>query len=198
MKKALIAVLIVTNILTAGAVVYLANPAQTKQAEVIPVQENKSLTLPSDAVKISECIPTEGEHYIQPDKVPHGPIYLVNQGRVVGLEYMFLSEEVPGEKEAKMSGADAMNMIQKNNLSLADLVMVHDFEFDVMKANVVSFGMNWSSPHVGYDKPHFDIHMFLVDKKEMKSICPDAKLENVYSPTVLENVQKYHIPFPKQ
>lgn len=199
MKKALIAVLVITNIITAIAVVYLANPLQNQNSQLTQSKNtNKQLTLPTDAVKISECIPYEGEHYVQPDKVPHGPIYTVYNGKVVGLEYMFTPDEIPGEKEAKMPIKEAMALIEKNKIPLSELVMVHKFHFDVMQANIHSFGMNWTMPHSGLDKPHYDLHMFLVDKATSLGICPDAKLENVYSQSVMENIEKYNIPFPKE
>ncbi len=199
MQKALIAVLVITNVITAVALVASANPGSKNPfTQTQPTQADKQVVLPSDAVKISECIPYEGEHYVQPSKVPHGPIYVINNGKVVGLEYMFTPDEIPGEKEAKMSYGDAMKMVEQNGLKLADLVMAHKFEFDVLGAKVHSYAMNWSSAHSGLDKPHYDVHMYLVSKEEAMAICPDAKLEDVYSPAVLDNIQRYSIPFPKQ
>ncbi|MDQ3239342.1 MAG: hypothetical protein M3P33_02350, partial [bacterium] len=163
---------------------------------VSTIAKSSVVTLPKDAVKISGCIPFMGDHYIQPSKLPNGPFYTTYNNKVTSIEFMFEASTVPGEKEAKMSQKDAMAMIQKHNLSFADLVKEHDFGFDLMNLSYDYLTLNWSAPHSGTPVPHFDLHLYLVSRAETKNICPDAKLEEVYSPEVMENIQKYKIPFP--
>jgi hypothetical protein len=45
-------------------------------------------------------------------------------------------------------------------------------------------------------KPHYDIHFYLVDRTEVDQICPESKIENVYSPSVMQTIHENNIPFP--
>jgi hypothetical protein len=197
MKSVLLGILLVAAIgsSVAAFLFYQDKQKLTAILETPPV-DTSAVTLPEDAVKISECVPFEGEHYVQPSKLPDGPFYVAYEGKVSAVEFMFTPDRIPNEKGAKMDPKEAMEMIQKNKLSLADLVLVHNFEFDLMNLRYKSITLTWASPHSGLTKPHYDLHLFFVDKAEAKSICPDSKLEDVYSQEVMDNIQKYKIPFP--
>jgi hypothetical protein len=200
MKNILLWILIATNILSVMAIVVLYSSDKdgkmNRDTTVLPSISPARLPLPTDAVKISECIPFMGEHWVQPSKLPVGPIYAFYNGKVTAIEYMFTPDKIPGEKAAKMSQKDADDFIRKNNLSLADLVNANKFDLDLPESPYTFLTLDWSSPHSGLAAPHYDLHAYLIPKSERDAICPEAKLEEVYSTEVMDNIQKYKIPFP--
>jgi hypothetical protein len=202
MKKFIIPVLILLNVSALAGIYYYfnnktQNPVmQVDKASVTPETETPMVTLPDDAVKVSECIPFMGEHWVQPSKLPLGPYYVVYKGKVTALEYMFTPDKIPGEKGAKMSEAEAMDFMKKNNLTLADLVKTFDLHLPLQNQKYQFLSIEWNAPHSGITTPHIDTHAYLISEEETKLICPDATIESVYSQEVMDNVKKYKIPFP--
>lgn len=201
MNKKLTVALFITNLLALAALFYVWQSNNAKGVgtsdPVTAIQVvSKAPKLPVNAVKISECVPFEGAHYVEPDKTESGPIYSAYKGKVTSIEYMFKPSAIPGEKGAKLTPAEAEKLIKQHKLTLADLVTANVFEFDLYDYPYHKFQMNWSDPHPGLPEPHYDVHFFLIDKEERATICPDAKLESVYSEEVMENINKYKIPFP--
>lgn len=200
MKKLLIPILVLSNLVTLGLVYVQTNKVNTlvaaEQARAAtPV--TKTLTLPPDAVKVSECVPFMGEHYVVPSQLPRGPMYTAYKGKITGIEFMFKENEIAGEKLAKMSAKESKNYIMKNHMSLSDIVQeTRGLKIDLMGLQYKSMEIGWSVPHAGFPEPHLDVHAFLVEPEEVESICPDAQLQDAYSPEVINNVQKYKIPFP--
>jgi hypothetical protein len=202
MKKPFVFLLAFCNVALLGTLLYFYamgnnNNAVTSVLENSAVTTAPKITLPADAVKISECIPFMGEHWIQPSKLPLGPIYSVYKGKVTAIEYMFTPDKIPGEQGAKMTLDDIAAYMAKNNLTLADIVKANQFHLDTFGASIQFISMDWSAPHSGLAAPHYDVHAYLVDKTEAAQICPEAKIDEVYSVEVLDNVKKYKIPFPE-
>ena len=56
---------------------------------VASAQAAEGLTLPEGAIQLSPALPAMGEHWARPQDLPLGPIYMVWQGDVIGIEYMF-------------------------------------------------------------------------------------------------------------
>lgn len=200
MKKPLLIILVLCNVVLLAGLLYfyfVGNKDTTVEDPNVVNATATVVTLPPDAVKISECIPFMGEHWVQPSKLPIGPFYVVYNGKVTGIEYMFTPDKIPGEKAAKMSEKEIMDYISKNNLTLADLVKANQFQLDTLGAKVHYMTIDWNSPHSGLAAPHYDVHAYLIDKAEASQICPEAKIEEVYSKEVLDNVERYKIPFPE-
>lgn len=93
------------------------------------------LEVPLGATIIEQCAPGRGTQYILPADIPHGPVYGVYQGKVVGLEYMIGKAEL----------AENENFY---NLPLYDKIYNH-----------MDIGLQ-SEGHAGFPVPHYhvDIH----------------------------------------
>lgn len=59
-----------------------------KPPDVLPI------TLPPEAVVISECVPGHGKRYILPKDIPNGPIYNVKDSKVIAVEYIYKASEL--------------------------------------------------------------------------------------------------------
>lgn len=158
----------------------------------------KVVTLPDDAVKITECIPHEGEHWVQPDKVPNGPYYVTYKGKVMSVEYMLAPDQIPGEKLARSPQAEFTNYIVKNNKTLSDIVNESRIPLSLPATTYKTVHIGWTAPHAGFLIPHYDIHFDFVTDEELRNVCPDARLQDVYSPEVLKGINQNNIPFPGQ
>ena len=158
----------------------------------------QTIPLPANAVKITECIPYEGEHWVEADKVTNGPYYVTYQGKVVSVEYMLAPNQIPGEKTAKSSPEDFMKYVAANNKTLADIVDDSRIALTLPVTTYKTVHIGWTAPHAGFLIPHYDIHFDLLTDAELHKICPDARLQDVYSPEVLKGINKNNIPFPGQ
>jgi len=81
MKKLSLVALLVAATLAGG--IACAQPA--------PAPPPK-LTLPEEAIKLSDLVPGMGEHWANPAQLPLGPISLVHDEEVIGLEYMWTED----------------------------------------------------------------------------------------------------------
>lgn len=94
-----------------------------------------SLGVPEGATIIEQCAPNRGTQFILPADIPHGPVYSVYQGKVIGLEYMIGKAEL----------ADNVNFY---GLPLYNKMYDH-----------LDIGLQ-SQGHAGFPEPHYhiDIH----------------------------------------
>jgi hypothetical protein len=162
------------------------------------LSENTTLTLPSDAVKISGCVPFEGEHWVSPKDIKHGPYYIMEKGKVLGIEFMFSPEDISGEKYTKMGPEQFVAHMQQNNLEFKDVVNdIRSFNFDTLGINVKYFDLHWTPPHAGSVHPHYDMHMYIVDKSEMDLVCPDSTMEEAFATDLYPELIKSNIPVPQ-
>lgn len=199
--KVLIIVLSVIIVTLIAGLVFTYQKYQSATLEqmasaTLLAEERRLPTLPMGAVKLSECIPHEGEHWVVPKDLPYGPFYSTYNGKVISTEYMFTEDSIPGKEGVNMSFDEVVTFMNHTNLSFSDLVKNSFFGFDLFDHRYKSFDIHWSAPHAGFDTPHIDVHFFLVDKSELENICPDAKIENVYSEEILKAVDEHNIPFP--
>ena len=113
------------------------------------------VALPAGAVKLSECIPNMGIHYANPADMPFGPIYLMDKGKVIGIEYMIhedeLEENIMQIGEEKIGKTVVMPALGKT--------------YDHIELNYMIEG------HEGDTEPHYDIHMYLISVEEQKQLC---------------------------
>lgn len=185
--------LIIISIATIPVHMYFINQ---QNAAAQQAAEKKNVKLPTDAVKLSGCVPHMGEHWAKPEDLPNGPMYFVHNGKVIGVEYMFTPDQIPNEELAKASSPqEAVAYMQKNNLTFADTVYPkltvplegHDIKF---------MGLEWTPPHAGVVAPHYDLHYYFIDKSEVDDICPDSKIENVDTPEIRQRLDELNIPYP--
>lgn len=161
-------------------------------------QPSQDITLPTGLVKISGCIPFEGEHWVRPQDLPHGPFYVTNDKKVTAVEYMIEPEEIPGKDYAAMPFPQFIGYMQKNNLGLNNIVdELQSLSFDLSNAKYTYSDIHWTAPHAGQLKPHYDIHFYLQPKSEMKKVCPEATLQDVFPEALMQDLSKQGVPLPQ-
>jgi hypothetical protein len=125
---------------------------------VVFAQSVQKVVLPGDAQRLSELVPSMGEHWANPENMPIGPIYLVHDGEVIGIEYMFT---VGLMKEAHINTPEG-EIVFKH---LPDLPV--DGWVDHVEIEYMSHG------HEGFDVPHFDVHLYFITPEErQKKLVP--------------------------
>ena len=113
------------------------------------------LSIPSDAIKLSECVPNMGEHHANPADMPFGPIYLVDKGKVIGIEYMMHEDELEGN----------ILDIGGHKTGKPIVMPAFDIAFDHVELNYNPEG------HEGDEEAHYDLHMYLVSSEEQAKAC---------------------------
>lgn len=180
----------------ATTTINLGKQLTASQDRIKATEASSVFQLPPNLVKISECVPTEGEHWMNPKNLPHGPLYGVYKGKVISIEYMFLPSDIGGAAVSKLNFPDTLKFMQQNNLTLDDYVHLLGSGFDLFGFKYTYFTIHWIVAHAGLTVPHYDFHFYLVSKEEANQVCPDAKLEDVYSPDVMNQIHQNNIPFP--
>jgi len=113
------------------------------------------IILPSDTIKVSECVPNMGEHWTNPANLPTGPIYLVDNGKVVGVEYGIDEEGL--EKN--------IVVIAGERVGKPFIIPTQSLKFDHIELNYMPEG------HEGEEEPHYDIHMYIISQEEQQKLC---------------------------
>jgi hypothetical protein len=104
---------------------------------------------PAGVVKISECVPTMGEHWANPADLPMGPIYTVHDGRLISIEYMPAQADFAAGK------------------SWHDLT----FHYWGRPLPIEHADMDFlPEGHEGYEVPHYDLHFYVVGHPEDREI----------------------------
>ncbi len=183
-------------IVNVAFLMYHANSLMEEQKKVSESSMAKEVNLPSNAVKLSGCVPHMGEHWVDPEQLPKGPIYFTNNGKVIGIEYMISPDDIPNEQLAKAaSPQEAIAYMQQNNLTFADTVFPH-YTRDLKGYDVNFMSLEWTMPHAGFVAPHYDLHFYFIDKSEVDAICPDSKIENIDTPEIRQRLDELNIPYP--
>lgn len=105
----------------------------------------QAITLPADAVQIQACSDKKGTLYVRPGDIPVGPVYLVHNQKVIGIEYMLSKDEfLQGKSYKFLNGLGA-------------------------KVNYVNVGLI-SQGHEGYPQPHYHVDLYVVNKDIPESI----------------------------
>ncbi len=115
-------------------------------------KEVKEITLPTDAVKIQLCSDHRGSLYIKPQDIPVGPVYMVNEGKVIGIEYMLEKDQVlDGQSYKGLTGLG-------------------------IKIDHVNIGL-LSQGHEGFTAPHYHVDLYSVSKDvEQAIVCPTTDI----------------------
>ena len=134
----------------AGAVVgvaIVAHPAlaSLQQPTAIPV----AWMPPPGVVQISPCVPTMGEHWADPATMPMGPIYTVDRGRLISIEYM----------PAQADFAEGKSWNDLTFTYWGQPLPIRHADVDFLPAG-----------HEGYEVPHYDMHFHVVSHAEDRAI----------------------------
>lgn len=127
------------------------------QAKVADLDKNEH-ELPEGLIKVTECIPNMGFHYIDPNNDPRlGPIYLVsNDGKLIGYEFMF--------------DASMMTFIPNQEIALEVLLTDGPIDLHDWQYNSIEFSRS-PEGHPGYEQDHFDVHLYTVTSEVQAQAC---------------------------
>jgi hypothetical protein len=106
--------------------------------------------IPKDAVMVSPCIATMGEHWINLKDAPLGPIYGVWQGKPVFTEIMVSQKQL------------------QQGFSYANIRALPGYKIDHVDFEFEPHG------HEGLPIPHYDVHAYYVSPAEQAKICPNG------------------------
>ncbi len=160
--------LVLVTLVAVGAAVYFALAQNNARDEVSSLEgqvaslDSNYHELPEGAIEVSECVPNMGHHYLPQGADPKfGPYVLVSsKGKVIGYEYMFneaMMTPIPGIEEQSGFPIDIL---------LTDgPVLLNDWQY-----NSVEFSRS-PAGHIGFEEPHYDIHLYTVNPDEQKASC---------------------------
>lgn len=115
--------------------------------------------IPADAVLVSPCIATMGEHWATLKNLPLGPIYGVWNGKPVFTEIMVSAKQL------------------QQGFSYADLRALSGYTIDHIDVNYEPNG------HPGFSIAHYDIHAYYVSPAIQATICPNGIPDSAMKPT---------------
>ncbi len=153
-KKGVLLLGLVIVIMAIGLLIYSGGSALLFASDSVE-------DLPSGTVQLTPTVPGMGEHWANPEDMPLGPIYLVYQGEVIGIEYMY-SEDMLSEVSIPTPEGDEIFE------ELANLGVDH--QVDHIDVGFMSDG------HEGFEGPHWDIHAYYVAHAEHMSIPGQAPI----------------------
>ncbi len=134
-----------------------------KQLPSVEVKSNK-IVLPSNAVLIQKCANNKGALYVEPQNIPVGPVYMVSNGEVIGIEFMLGKDEFLQGKSYK---------------DLQGLGM----EIDHVNIGLLSEG------HEGYALPHYHVDIYTVSKEvEIVITCPASPAADPVSQSPIPSI----------
>lgn len=144
-----------------GGVAYAAfsyGKSQAPEKKVTAVQvTTKPISLPPQAIVISECTAGRGKQYIIPKDIPQGPIYDVHNSKVIAIEYVM--------------GVNAL-FKDSDSFSTAILSLAKNYPVD-------HFALVPGQPKKGDKDQYLHLIMFVVPKKEAAAIkCSDTSKES--------------------
>lgn len=133
-----------------GATATLAAPALPDEPALPPQPKVHPAGIPSDALLVSPCIATMGDHWANPKDLPMGPIYGTWQGKPVFTEMMVTVTQL------------------QQGFSYANIHALPGYTIDHVDFKFEPHG------HPGLMVPHYDLHAYYVSPAVQKTICPDG------------------------
>lgn len=138
-------------------------PLRSTETQSQSTKQYSEISLPPEAVLIQECSDHRGALYVKPEDIPVGPVYMVHNGKVIGIEYMLSQEEF-------LSGKSYKNL------------PAHNISIDHVNTGLISKG------HAGYPAPHYHVDLYTVTKEVEDSIvCPTSAVPMQNMPGVNQN-----------
>jgi hypothetical protein len=130
-----------------GAIQWSA-AAATAPMQLPPQPAVRPAGIPPNAVMVSPCVATMGEHWVELKSAPMGPIYGAWQGKAVFTEIMVTLDQL-------QKGFSYANIRALPGYSIDHI----DFEFE-------------PNGHPGMPVPHYDVHAYYVSPQVQATICP--------------------------
>lgn len=127
-----------------------AEPASQPSMELPPQPAQRPAGIPANAMLVSPCIATMGEHWANLKDLPMGPIYGVWQGKPVFTEIMVPVSDL--QKGFSYSNIHALPGYTIDHVN---------FEFE-------------PQGHPGLPVPHYDLHAYYVSPAVEATICPNG------------------------
>ncbi len=115
------------------------------------------MELPEGLMTEGGVVPGMGEHWFNPAQMPLGPIYLVYEGEVIGVEYMWSEDMMQDVSIPTPAGPVEFKAL----VPLPVGVVV-----DHATVTLMPLG------HEGFEVPHSDIHMYFITQTEVAAITP--------------------------
>ncbi len=115
------------------------------------------IKLPEGLITEGGVVPGMGEHWFNPAQMPLGPIYLVHEEEVIGVEYMWSEDMMQDVSIPTPDGAVEFKAL----VPLPVGVVV-----DHVTVALMPLG------HEGFEVPHWDIHMYFITQAEVAAITP--------------------------
>jgi len=119
-------------------------PALPPQPKVRPAG------IPKNALLVSPCIATMGEHWAAVKDLPLGPIYGVWQGKPIFTEIMVSSAQL------------------KEGFSYANIHALPGYTIDHVDFEFEPHG------HEGFPVPHYDVHAYYISPAAEAKVCPNG------------------------
>jgi|SRR5580704_10453670 hypothetical protein len=153
----------ITPLVLLFGLVTTAGPAAAAPAQpMLPPQPKvRPAGIPENALLVSPCIATMGEHWADLKELPLGPIYGVWQNKPVFTEIMVSVKQL------------------QQGFSYANIHALPGYTIDHID---VSFEPNG---HEGFPVPHYDIHAYYVSPAVQATICPNGIPDPSMKPTNL-------------
>lgn len=123
--------------------------------KISPTLTPTQITLPKDAVKISDCEDGKGELYASQKDMPRGPFYMLYKNKIIGIEFQRNLDKIENGKNYK-------------NMSALPL------QIDHINSSVVEASQSGTN----YPRSYFDL--YIIDSKTEQSIICEKPL----SPTI--------------
>lgn len=143
-------------VFSAGALVAVA---AAPQMALPPQPRVHPAGIPANAVMVSPCVRTMGEHWAALRDLPNGPIYGVWQGKPVFTEIMVSVTQL------------------QHGFSWANIRALPGYHIDHMDFEFEPHG------HEGYPVPHYDVHLYYVTPAQQARICPNGLPDQAMKPT---------------
>ncbi len=155
----LLVVLLSASVAGFGGYKLSDNKAKKSQADLkteIVALQSKTHTIPADAIKVSDCIPNMGAHFLPKGSDPqYGPFILGNKaGQAIGVEYM----AAPAMFTAIPKTDPPVEIITKAS-------PMYGWSYDHSEQSHLPKG------HEGFLINHTDIHLFTVSLDEQSKAC---------------------------
>ncbi len=106
--------------------------------------------IPADAVMLSPCVQTMGEHWADLKNMPLGPIYGVYEGKPVFTEIMVTVKQL------------------SEGFSYDNIRALPGYQIDHIDLEFEPHG------HRGLAEPHYDVHAYYVPPATQAQICPNG------------------------
>jgi hypothetical protein len=154
---------LITPLVLLFGLVTTAGPAAAAPAQpMLPPQPKvRPAGIPENALLVSPCIATMGEHWADLKELPLGPIYGVWQNKPVFTEIMVSVKQL------------------QQGFSYANIHALPGYTINHID---VSFEPNG---HEGFPLPHYDIHAYYVSPAVQATICPNGIPDPSMKPTNL-------------